>query len=69
MLAYRKSIAYIPPEILQNLVESATEQFYTYAETYLLPELPCQEINHPRVEAFIVFDGSWTVEYTVEFLA
>ncbi|XP_034193344.2 uncharacterized protein LOC117610267 isoform X1 [Osmia lignaria lignaria] len=69
MLAYHKSIAYIPPEILQNLVESATEQFYTYAETYLFPELPCQQINHSRVEALIVFDGSWTVEYTVDFLA
>lgn len=69
MLAYRKSIAYISPKTLEKLVERATEIFYNYAETHLFPELPCQQINHSRVEALVVFDGSWPVEYTTDLLA
>ncbi|OAD54861.1 hypothetical protein WN48_06061 [Eufriesea mexicana] len=69
MLAYRKSIAYISPQALQRMVEFATEKFYTYAKDYLFPELPCYEINKPQVEALIVFDGAWSIGYTIDFLA
>nr|XP_012151290.1 PREDICTED: uncharacterized protein LOC100883936 isoform X2 [Megachile rotundata] len=69
MLAYRNSIAYISPETLKKLVECATEKFYTYAESHLFPELPCQKINRSRVETLVVFDGSWPMEYTTDLLA
>ena len=70
LLAYRKSIAYMSPEVLQRMVDYATEKFYSYAENHLFPELPCyQPINQPRIEALIVFDGAWSVEYTIDFLA
>lgn len=70
MLAYRRSIAYISSEVLERLVNSAIEKFYSYAENHLFPELPChQQINQPQVEALIVFDGAWSVEYTTDFLA
>ncbi|XP_053999158.1 uncharacterized protein LOC128887365 [Hylaeus anthracinus] len=70
MLAYRKSIAYISPEALQRMTEYATEKFYAYAENHLFPEIPCREpINQNRVEALIVFDGAWAIEYTTNFLA
>lgn len=69
MLAYRKSIAYISPEALQRMVDTATDKFYTYAENNLFPKLPCREVNQPRVEALIVLDGAWSIEYTIDFLA
>ncbi|XP_076243007.1 uncharacterized protein LOC143184564 [Calliopsis andreniformis] len=70
LLAYRKSIAYISPEALQRMVDNTVEKFYSYAEKYLFPELPCyQHINQPQVEALIVFDGAWSIEYTIDFLA
>ncbi|XP_068988935.1 uncharacterized protein [Bombus flavifrons] len=69
MLAYRKSIAYISPEALQQLVDIAIEKFYTYARNHLFPKLPCHQINQPQVEALIVFDGAWTIEYTIDFLS
>lgn len=69
MLAYRKSIAYISPEALQQMVNIAIEKFYTYASNYLFPELPCHQVNQPQIEALIVFDGAWTIEYTKDFLA
>ena len=69
MLAYRKSIAYISPEALQQLVDIAVEKFYTYARNHLFPKLPCHQINQPQVEALIVFDGAWTIEYTIDFLS
>lgn len=69
MLAYRKSIAYISPEALQQMVNIAIEKFYTYASNYLFPKLPCHQVNQPQIEALIVFDGAWTIEYTKDFLA
>lgn len=69
MLAYRKSIAYISPKALQQLVDIAIEKFYTYARNHLFPKLPCHQINQPQVEALIVFDGAWTIEYTIDFLS
>lgn len=68
-LAYRKSIAYISPETLQQMVDFATEKFYTYAENHLFPELSCHQINQPQIEAIIIFDGGWTIQYTIDFLA
>ncbi|KOX72474.1 hypothetical protein WN51_01574 [Melipona quadrifasciata] len=69
MLAYRKSIAYISPEALQQMVNITIEKFYTYASNYLFPKLPCHQVNQPQIEALIVFDGAWTIEYTKDFLA
>lgn len=70
MLAYRKSVAYISPEALQRMVDLATDKFYAYAENHLFPESPCREqLNEPRVEALIVLDGAWSIEYTIDFLA
>ncbi|KOC62308.1 hypothetical protein WH47_04066, partial [Habropoda laboriosa] len=70
MLGYRNSIAYISPEALQRMVDVAIEKFYAYAENHLFPELPCQQqTDRPRIEALIVLDGAWSIDYTIDFLA
>lgn len=70
MLAYRNSIAYISPEALQRMVDIAIEKFYAYAEYHLFPAVPCQqEADRPRVEALVVLDGAWSIDYTIDFLA
>lgn len=51
------------------MVDFATEKFYTYAENHLFPELSCHQINQPQIEAIIIFDGGWTIQYTIDFLA
>ncbi|XP_076757832.1 uncharacterized protein LOC143427508 [Xylocopa sonorina] len=66
LLAYRKSIAYISPETMQQMVNIATDKFYTFANSRLSPALPCYEVNEPQVEALVVFDGS--IGYTTHFL-
>ncbi|KZC14462.1 hypothetical protein WN55_06922 [Dufourea novaeangliae] len=69
ILAYQKSVAYMSPEALQRMVDYATKKFYEYAEKHLFPELSCERVNQPQVEALIVFDGAWSTEYTRDFLA
>ncbi|XP_031849277.1 uncharacterized protein LOC116434747 isoform X2 [Nomia melanderi] len=69
MLAYRNSVAYISPEALQKMVNFAIKAFYNYTEKHMFPELPCQQVDQPRVETLIAFDGTWSTENTRDFLA
>jgi len=58
------------PEALKQLVDYAVTKFYTYANEHFLTESFCRNSKHyPQVEALIVFDGSWTKEYTMNFIA
>ncbi|CAL7941711.1 unnamed protein product [Xylocopa violacea] len=68
MLAYRKSIAYISPEMMQQMVNIVTDKFYAFAKRHLFPELLCNKVNEPQVEALVVFDNAWSIEYTTHFL-
>ncbi|XP_076375423.1 uncharacterized protein LOC117225430 [Megalopta genalis] len=68
MLGYHRSIAYVSPDVLQLLATYAVKTFYSYAENRLFPKLSCQQVDPPRVEALIVFDGAWSIEYTKDFL-
>ncbi|XP_076648482.1 uncharacterized protein LOC143356564 isoform X2 [Halictus rubicundus] len=69
MLIYRRSVAHVSPDALHRLVGYAIEKFYSYTENHLFPEVACQEVDSPRLEALIVFDGAWSIEYTRDFLA
>ncbi|XP_078046277.1 uncharacterized protein LOC144474825 [Augochlora pura] len=68
MLAYRTSIAYITPDALQLLCTYAIKTFYNYMDNHMFPQMSCQQVDPPRVEALIVFDGAWSIEYTKDFL-
>ncbi|XP_020295729.1 uncharacterized protein LOC109860805 isoform X2 [Pseudomyrmex gracilis] len=57
-------------EALKRVVDHAVTKFTDYTNNYLLTELLCRGKRHyPRVEAFVVFDGAWTTEYTMDFIA
>lgn len=52
------------------MVDYAVTEFSIYANDYLLTELLCRhEKYHPQIETLIVFDGSWSKEYTTNFIA
>lgn len=58
------------PEALKRLVDYAVTKFHIYAKEHFLTELFCRNGKHyPQVEVLIVFDGSWTKEYTMNFIA
>lgn len=61
---------YRSSQVLKRLVDYAVTKFSVYANDYLLTELLCRNRKHyPQIEALIVFDGTWTKEYTMDFIA
>ncbi|KAL6440867.1 hypothetical protein ACFW04_003353 [Cataglyphis niger] len=70
LLAHHNGIMFKSPEALKQLVDYAVTKFYIYANEHFLTELFCRNGKHyPQVEVLIVFDGSWTKEYTMNFIA
>ncbi|XP_039308640.1 uncharacterized protein LOC105198717 isoform X2 [Solenopsis invicta] len=70
LLAYQNDVVFKSPEALKRLVDRAVAKFSIYTNDHLLTELLCRRRKHyPQVEALIVFDGSWTKEYTMNFVA
>ncbi|XP_011864276.1 PREDICTED: uncharacterized protein LOC105560094 isoform X2 [Vollenhovia emeryi] len=70
LLAYLNDIVFKSPGALKRLVDHAIAKFLVYANDHLLTELLCRnEKRYPQVEALISFDGSWTEEYTMDFVA
>ncbi|XP_011700217.1 PREDICTED: uncharacterized protein LOC105457309 [Wasmannia auropunctata] len=70
LLAYHNDVVFKTAEALKRLVDHVVTKFSVYANDYLLTELLCRNGKHyPQVEALIVFDGSWTKEYTMDFVA
>ncbi|XP_071580984.1 uncharacterized protein [Temnothorax nylanderi] len=70
LLAYHNDIVFKSPEALKRLVDHAIAKFSVYANNHLLTELLCRNRKrYPQVEALIVFDGSWTEEYTMDLVA
>ncbi|EFN72998.1 hypothetical protein EAG_11290 [Camponotus floridanus] len=70
LLANHYGIMFKSPEALKQLVDYAVTKFYTYANEHFLTESFCRNSKrYPQVEALIVFDGSWTKEYTMNFIA
>ncbi|TGZ52877.1 Uncharacterized protein DBV15_10985 [Temnothorax longispinosus] len=70
LLAYHNDIVFKSPEALKRLVDHAIAKFSVYANDHLLTELLCRNRKrYPQIEALIVFDGSWTEEYTMDLVA
>ncbi|XP_011349315.1 uncharacterized protein LOC105286222 isoform X2 [Ooceraea biroi] len=70
LLAYYNSITFKSPEALRELVDYAVTKFSDYANNHLLTELLCRDKKpYPQVEALIAFDGAWTREHTMDFIA
>ncbi|KAM0732479.1 hypothetical protein ACS0PU_002021 [Formica fusca] len=70
LLAHHNGIMFKSPEALKRLVDYAVTKFHIYAKEHFLTELFCRNGKHyPQVEVLIVFDGSWTKEYTMNFIA
>ncbi|XP_044580110.1 uncharacterized protein LOC123262112 [Cotesia glomerata] len=70
ILAYKKSISYMTDESLKTMVNHAVSKFTTYVNDHLFTELRChKEKKYPRVQVLVAFDGSWSKEYTQDFLS
>ncbi|XP_031784515.1 uncharacterized protein LOC100680378 isoform X1 [Nasonia vitripennis] len=71
VLAYLNSIAAMSDAALQRLVVRSVENFAHYTEDYLFTAVQCRNRRRrqSRVEVMVAFDGSWTTEYTRDFLA
>ncbi|XP_051162873.1 uncharacterized protein LOC127282583 isoform X2 [Leptopilina boulardi] len=70
LLAFRNGDAYMSDVILQRFVNYATSTFSYYVNNHIFTESRCREvIRQPRVELFVTFDGSWSPEYTIDFLS
>ncbi|XP_023246318.1 uncharacterized protein LOC106647810 [Copidosoma floridanum] len=71
VLAYLNSIAAMSDAALQGIVVNAVEHFVRYTEQSLFLEEQCRGPvkRAPRLELVLAFDGSWTRDYTSDFLA
>ncbi|XP_012215810.1 uncharacterized protein [Linepithema humile] len=70
LLAYHNGIMFRSSQVLKRLVDYAVTKFSVYANDHLLTELLCRNRKHyPQIETLIVFDGAWTKEYTMDFIA
>ncbi|KAG7207191.1 hypothetical protein KM043_008876 [Ampulex compressa] len=70
VLASRNTVAYISPDTLEKMVGYAVDIFFDYISTRLLSSSSCQDhAIRPRVEVILAFDGSWSTEYTINFIS
>lgn len=71
ILAYRDSVAYMEESVLKNMAKLAVNAFNSYTIHNLLSNVHCpqKEKNYPKVEVIVAFDGSWTENYTADFLS
>ncbi|XP_008544893.1 uncharacterized protein LOC103569388 [Microplitis demolitor] len=70
VLAYKKSVSYMTDDALDMMVNYAVNKFTNYVNNNLFTELRChKEKKYPNVEIFVAFDGSWSQEYTQDFLS
>lgn len=57
-------------ESLKTMVNYAVSKFTNYVNDHLFTELRChKEKKYPRVQVLVAFDGSWSREYTQDFLS
>lgn len=70
LLAYRNGAVYMNDGDLQKFVNYATSTFSYYVNNHIFTESRCrEETRQPRVELIVTFDGSWSPEYTNDFLS
>ena len=72
VLAYLNSIAAMSEAALQRLVVRAVEAFSYYADEHLFSAVQCRgepSQPKPRLELLLAVDGSWSRQYTANFLA
>ncbi|XP_043288146.1 uncharacterized protein [Venturia canescens] len=71
ILAYRNSVAYMEEGVLKSMAKLAVNAFNSYTMHNLFTEVHCpqNEKIYPTVEVVVTFDGSWTENYTADFLS